>query len=58
VKLTTHLLLVSRLIMRGAIRLLPHTSSWHSVSLNTGTTYLLSSADFIAEQHAMRSDVL
>jgi hypothetical protein len=38
-----HLLLVPKLIMRGVIPLLFHTSSWHSASLNTGTTYLLPS---------------
>jgi hypothetical protein len=36
VKLTTHLDLVPRLIMRGAVPLLHHTSLWCGAKLNTG----------------------
>jgi hypothetical protein len=38
VKLTTHLHLVPRSRMRGAIPPLPYTSSWRGAKLSTGTT--------------------
>jgi len=37
VKLTTHLYLAQRLRTRGVMLPLPHTSSWRSVQLSTGT---------------------
>jgi hypothetical protein len=42
VKLTTYLRLLLRLKIRGAIPLLPHTSSWRGSWLSSGTILPLS----------------
>jgi hypothetical protein len=41
VKLTTHLHLVQRLRIRGAVPPLTHTTSWHGVQLSTQTNVTL-----------------
>jgi len=40
VKLTTHLILVPRLRMYGALQPLPHTSSWRDAKLSSGKFHL------------------